>query len=365
MKSNTSKVERISSHMEHMTLKKKLQLLSALLGLFHAFICAFSFLAEVPALGIYNICSVFFYLVIALSLVRKEYFGATIILTILESLVCSFFSTLCTGFDTGYSAYNIAVISASFYFFFMIDSFKKKLGIPFFISLLSGICYIFNYFIMIFTKPLFPHVTPFWTHLIFIVNYLVVFVLVSVFSILLIIEINISNAKLTEQNKLLNDLAQIDPLTTLVNRRSMSGHLEQSMDSLRTKGIRFSLILGDIDDFKKINDTYGHEAGDFALQRVASIIRDCIRDEDVACRWGGEEFLILIKGSAESANMIAERIRHSIADTAIEFNDTTIRFTMTMGISESIPGYRIEHFIKLADDKLYEGKQNGKNQVVI
>ena len=136
------------------------------------------------------------------------------------------------------------------------------------------------------------------------------------------------------------------------------------MQELKTTGRRFTMILGDIDDFKRVNDTYGHDAGDLVLVSVANTIQNTVRSNDAVCRWGGEEILILVDDDLDSASLAAERIRKSIEQMEVAFEGKKIKVTMTFGIAESIPGYKIEHLIQQADDKLYYGKKHGKNQVV-
>ena len=265
---------------------------------------------------------------------------------------------------TAFSMYEIVLITASFYCTFVIDSFQKKEFIPFVFSVLAFVCYILIYVAMLFIQPVYT-LDAKWIHFLHLYNSTISFALIIVFSFLLVWEIKLSNNKLTAQNIQLDEMANIDPLTKLFNRRSMTKYLNDSMDNLKLRGKRFSIILGDIDDFKRVNDTYGHDAGDLVLTSIADIIKKNVRENDYVCRWGGEEILILINDPLETAVMAAERIRKHIEEETITYNGQKINITMTFGLSESIPGYRIEHLIQQADDKLYEGKKSGKNKVVI
>ena len=122
--------------------------------------------------------------------------------------------------------------------------------------------------------------------------------------------------------------------------------------------------MGDIDDFKKVNDTYGHDFGDIVLVEVSKSLKKSTRDDDYVCRWGGEEFLIIINGNKKITKDVAERMRQTISEIEIPFGKETVHITMTFGITESIPGYSVDKLIAIADENLYKGKQNGKNQVV-
>ena len=106
-------------------------------------------------------------------------------------------------------------------------------------------------------------------------------------------------------------------------------------------------------------------AGDEVLVRVAEILKKSVRDNDYVCRWGGEEFLVIIAGNKQITSDVAERMRKSIMKEVIKLDEADISITMTFGVTESTPGYTVEKLINIADENLYKGKNNGKNQVVI
>lgn len=157
--------------------------------------------------------------------------------------------------------------------------------------------------------------------------------------------------------------ADIDPLTKLYNRRV----LDREIDTLITNDVIFSVVMYDIDDFKKVNDTYGHLAGDEVLRNISEAIRKSIRKTDVACRYGGEEILIIFKDlSKEDAFVISERIRRNIEGNPTNWEGNSIDVTISGGIA-SFPedGMKKNDIIKSADDILYsECKLKGKNKVV-
>ena len=130
--------------------------------------------------------------------------------------------------------------------------------------------------------------------------------------------------------------------------------------------ILFCLMMIDIDDFKHVNDTYGHECGDEVLQYVAHTISTGVKKDDYVFRWGGEEILVLLKTDIEKAKAAAERIRNDIAKDPIYYkNNISVYVTVTIGISSYTSSTSINQMMEDADQKLYHGKQNGKNQVVI
>ena len=130
-------------------------------------------------------------------------------------------------------------------------------------------------------------------------------------------------------------------------------------------GDKRALFICDIDFFKKINDTYGHNAGDVALRHVSSILADSIRKTDGVYRWGGEEFIVIMENSALSdAAAAAEKIRQRIMNSVCVFEGTEIKMTMSFGCTEIDFSLSAEDNIKAADEKLYTAKQSGRNCVI-
>lgn len=156
-------------------------------------------------------------------------------------------------------------------------------------------------------------------------------------------------------------LAMTDKLTGLGNRRAAIDALERLCTSARKNGMTFSVILGDLDGFKQVNDSRGHAVGDAVLVEVSKRLRATIRDGDAVTRWGGEEFLIVASRSRlDGARQLAERCRSTI-ETA-PFTDG-IRITMTFGVAEFQPGDSQETLLARADANLYTGKRADRNRV--
>lgn len=169
--------------------------------------------------------------------------------------------------------------------------------------------------------------------------------------------------ELTSYQTKLEDAAKYDFLTSTVNRRGLID-IFNKLDNESKNQIFF--IMGDIDHFKKFNDTYGHAAGDRVLTEMAAIMQRSVGKDDVVCRWGGEEFIImLLKRKSDEAMLIAESIRKEIETTVIHWdNSRELRATMTFGVAEHEYGDAIESSISKADAAMYIGKSKGRNQVV-
>lgn len=158
----------------------------------------------------------------------------------------------------------------------------------------------------------------------------------------------------------LKRLVDIDPLTMLNNRRSGMKKLQRLHDS----GSDYTIVMCDIDFFKKINDNYGHSAGDEVLTQVSSLMLDSVKSCGFANRWGGEEFLLVYQTSAEEAVQKTTELREKIISQNFIFGENNVSVTMTFGISKGDNSAAIEDNIKIADERLYYGKRSGRNRIV-
>lgn len=168
---------------------------------------------------------------------------------------------------------------------------------------------------------------------------------------------------LSISNKKLEVLSTIDELTNLYNRRYMDKKMLETIEYSERYGVKFSLVILDIDDFKKINDNFGHDIGDQVLKEVASILLSNIRKTDFVGRWGGEEFIIIYSNTtAENALKMSEKIRIALKENIFSVNEEV---TVSIGISEYDHGWEHRSLFKKADDALYKAKNSGKNCSVI
>ena len=170
------------------------------------------------------------------------------------------------------------------------------------------------------------------------------------------------NLELQKMNEELKRLSSTDQLTKLFNRRKMHEELDKEYKRASRYKNPFSIIMFDIDFFKKINDTFGHQAGDAVLSELSHLVKKIIRATDVASRWGGEEFLILCpETNLNQASILAEKIRSNVENYNFPVDKTV---TVSIGVSEFRKDSSIENIIEQADERLYKAKNSGRNKVV-
>lgn len=176
------------------------------------------------------------------------------------------------------------------------------------------------------------------------------------------------NDRLRASVKQTIELAVTDGLTGLHNRRYLDNHLKLLIDRALARGRPLSICITDIDRFKSVNDTYGHDAGDEVLRDFAHRVRSTVRGADLACRFGGEEFVVVMPDTpADAAAAIAERLRSIVEDRSFVLpnSDTRLSITASLGIATLNPeGDTAEALLKRADTALYQAKNNGRNRVV-
>jgi two-component system cell cycle response regulator len=170
--------------------------------------------------------------------------------------------------------------------------------------------------------------------------------------------------QLEESQRVLREQANTDPLTKLANRRFFTQIANKELALMRRQKEHFAVLMMDIDHFKSINDTYGHQAGDQVLTEVARVLSSCIREEDMLARIGGEEFIVSSPYlNRLAAIVLAERLRKAMEGAEIFFEGNRIPVTMSLGIAvRPQDGDELDHLIAVADERLYVAKQTGRNR---
>ena len=189
------------------------------------------------------------------------------------------------------------------------------------------------------------------------------------------LEIRLLNKEAKRQGKILEQLVEdlqkqiiTDPLTNLYNRRFLQEYLPQEIAKAKRASSSVAVLMFDLDFFKRINDVFGHEAGDAFLKSVAALLQGCIRESDIACRYGGEEFVLVLSGaSLDGAIKKAEKIRNAVMALDLIIRQKPLgRVSTSIGIAVYPEhGAEMEALLRAADEALYEAKERGRNRVVV
>lgn len=171
--------------------------------------------------------------------------------------------------------------------------------------------------------------------------------------------------ELEEQKEQIKEMANLDYLTKLFNRRYFLEMAEKFYKNAKRDLINMAVVIIDIDYFKKVNDIYGHEGGDFILASFADILKNNLRSSDIICRYGGEEFcILLVLKDKEDTFSIVEKIRKIVENKRFIYENKDISITVSAGIN-SILGESLNEMIKKSDKMLYEAKNTGRNKTLI
>jgi len=345
--------------------KIKYGVLGAAIAFVHLFFSLSFYSMQIRPLYLYNAAVTVFYICLSVFAVYRDRYVSMYMASFVEILFHSSMASILLGWDWGFMLYTITLIPIAFYLTYTLPKFKKKVSVPAIVSLIVSAAFIAIRAVCGRIEPLYAGPVPDYAHTTFyFVNTMVALDMQIIFSILFAVEIRYMQHQLEKENRMLGKIANYDPLTHLLNRRSMDEYLKEAYTQAETAQQPFCLVLADIDDFKKFNDTYGHDCGDEVLISVANMISGNVREGDQVCRWGGEEILALLQVDLETAVQIAERICRGTASNVLRYKDVDVNVTLTMGVSEFKAGKTIHSMIEEADENLYRGKKNGKNQVV-
>jgi diguanylate cyclase len=177
----------------------------------------------------------------------------------------------------------------------------------------------------------------------------------------------IDEQALQAANRELDQLGRTDGLTGLYNRRAWEEYLAAEFKRYSRSSRASTLIMFDIDHFKRVNDTYGHQAGDEVIRRVAEILRNTIRESDIGGRYGGEEFGVVLPDTDNEGGVVfAERLRWTVEQTPVAYDGQRIEFTISLGIAEiNSELCRHSDWLEQADKALYQSKERGRNRATI
>lgn len=343
--------------------KFKYKLIIYSITMVHVFLVLFFGIMRVWPLAIFNVGSVITYLR-CVNIIKYGYQKELIkafYITYLEIIIHSFVATIFVGWQFGFSQYTIGLIPFGFYMCVTLLQEQKRFYIPAVLGILAYISFIACRMISMFAGSVYELDVPPALELgIYIFNTTCNFGFLFLVTLVFIMEMQAAANQLRNQNVALDNMASIDPLTGLYNRRSMQDFFTQALKMEEA----FCLVMCDIDNFKKVNDTYGHDFGDVVLKEISQIIRQQVSNNGYVCRWGGEEILILSNAKLDHTCQVAENIRSHVEKHIFSCHNQSIHCSLTIGVAAHRFGNTVEDTITHADRRLYYGKQNGKNRVV-
>ena len=307
----------------------------------------------------YNIISILIFSICTLVLIKKDSYIALLV-AFIEVSVFSTISVITIGWIYEFQLWLIAVSIIE-----IIAPFKKYKKFFYVLAILNAIVYAALY-IYVFTefntKKIF-NVDVFFC----ITNVMATFFLIFFSEKMLKLSNILEKHTIKQEYDKMEQIANIDELTGIANRRKMKDILADNNILVGKEESEFYIAFADIDDFKNINDTYGHDVGDYVLKYVANFLKTQLGKENIVARWGGEEFLILFASPTTKLKVSEklEHIRYNLSQNELKHDNNTIKFTMTFGAVSSIDFKNIYDMAKKADELMYVGKNTGKNKVVI
>lgn len=278
-----------------------------------------------------------------------------------EVIIHAMLATFAVGGSCGFLLYMVCMVPIAYYAAYSFRDSRYYINPVFYVVLTIAVFVISKCVAWAF-EPLYNIGSSFIQNIIYIANYLLVVITIVAFMSTFLIQIRTLEELMIKKNQRLEVLSTQDTLTGLSNRRSIN----EIYKDISGKNKEYAVILGDIDDFKHVNDTYGHSCGDSVLKAVSDVFKASVRDGDVVCRWGGEEILVMLPECyKDTAYKIAERIASGIRKIVVTSpGGMEVLVTMTFGVADSHEGADLKDVTKVADDRLYYGKRQGKNCVV-
>ncbi len=328
-----------------------MMVVSVVAGLAHTgFILLFQHVG-VPMLAVANVASVLIY-VLAAILIRRGRLNAATLLIGVEVLVHGVVATAMIGWDAGFHHYIVLTLP-----FAVVSAYYRpvvRIALALGVSLgYMGLDHLYRQAVPAVAVP-----APLLDSL----HYINLATMLAIMGVLASTYYRL--VRHSEQR--LHELACTDPLTQLRNRRFMMEVVQHEAAVFERGGRPLSILLGDVDHFKRINDHHGHAVGDAVLRAIARVLREGVREVDHVARWGGEEFLVLLPGTElDEARQVAERLRTGVHALVEVEGRRELSLSITLGLAELQPGESIEQALMRADRALYEGKQAGRNRVIL
>lgn len=360
MKRNLARLDIDASKFSNMDLKKVFLIGDIALLTGHVFYLILFSIFGVKEMAIFNIFSVLIYSSIAFLINIDIEPLPLMFLAAGEVISHATFAIYFLGWNNGFGLFLLFLIPFPFYMPL------KKLITPYLMSIIPvSIFMTMRFFYGNSENAVYHFSTNTFNNSIYFLNVILGSGMLIYVSSIYMLNRELMHDKLRKSNLELMERANIDPLTELFNRRAMMQFLMELQKDSRRSGKSFAIGIGDIDDFKLVNDTYGHNSGDVALKYAARVMAEIIPAEGYTARWGGEEFLFVIPScDSTTAQCYAEKIRRTVHAATINAEGSKFDISVTIGISISSESTDFEELISIADSRLYKGKQSGKNCVI-
>lgn len=322
--------------------------------------------ARVPQLVISNLTAILLYTFVYLNCVKRgRYICYTWILFFIIQ-IHSVFAYIMLGWDYGFSLYCIIIMPLAVFAFYLFEKENIHIKKIMFADFVVLAC-VLGSRVWVYKHGAFVVRNRNWAVGVSTFNMYVCGTITILLCSMFIYQRVYTDNKLKKQTERLDFMANYDSLTMLRNRRNLRSVLLKEMyqrkEKTNTKPM--CIALGDIDDFKKINDKYGHDCGDMVLVKLGSIFIDKIKDLGYAGRWGGEEMLFMFPMLLEDSKALVSDITKEINEYVFTYNDEKFKVSMTFGITEYAEGVTLDEMLIKADMLMYQGKSAGKNQIVI
>lgn len=312
----------------------------------------FSFSSNV-FLILYNICSAIFYIVM-IAFSKKQMFRALVALIHFEVMLFVYYFTFYLGWNSGFYFYLFAMATLVYF-----CPFERKY-ISYIFSTLEVLLFLYLKLKLLTYEPVIQ-ISESKELLLFLINSVGCFIIILYAAFISGISTSVMKDNLVTENKSLNKVAYYDQLTGAFTRYQFIKKLkEMNIDP-------YGIAMFDFDDFKNINDTYGHNCGDFILNETISLIKKYEKNNTNIIRWGGEEFIILFTTPIERKNLFDELqiIRKKIESHCFEYEGSKINITITIGATIANRKDELEDVVDRIDKNLYKGKNSGKNCVIL
>ena len=341
--------------------KKMISLTALVVGFFHVALWVFYFYFGITEMVVINGFSILIYVFCYIATKKGKNLRRIFDIIFFEMVIHSIIATMYIGIECGFMLYLIAVIPIGYYVTYSFREILQNVN-PMIYVITAIVAFWATRIAQRFIPPKYNLGSIIIERLVYMLNYTAIVVGIVAFCSTIVGKVIYLEAKQNLQNMALEELTKRDPLTGLFNRRSIQERYELAEENKE----KYAVILGDIDDFKKINDTYGHNVGDEVLKIVSDVFKETVRSNDVVCRWGGEEILVFLSSaSKEQAVSVGTRIIEHIREVEMQsFDGQKFKVTMTLGVATSDEATEFNEAVRKADERLYVGKNAGKNRII-